>query len=243
MKTNVKILWLWNDAMNRNGSRGNVLALSRRLEWRGIGCEIKTAAVGEKPDLSDCDILYIGAGLPYDNADLLASLGEDAQAIWDYVNSGRVLLAVCEGFELLGKSITLSDGRALPGAAVGPYTTVYSEKRIAGNVIFEYQKSSVVCFENHAGQILLEEGAEALGKVTYGQGNNTKDDGFGLRHRNFFGAPAYALLPNNPAMTDAVLLAVMRRYDPKAQLAPLNDSFETLAHDVLCAKIRQEGEK
>ena len=243
MKTNVKILWLWNDAMNRNGSQGNVLALSRRLEWRGIGCEIKTVSVREKPDLSDCDILYLGAGLPYDNADLLSSLAENAQAIRDYVNSGRVLLAVCEGFELLGKSITLSDGRKLPGAAVGPYTTVYGEKRVAGNVIFAYQKSSIVCFENHAGQIFLEEGADPLGMVSHGQGNNAGDDGFGLRHRNFFGAPAYGLLPNNPAMTDAVLLAVMRRYDPKAQLEQLNDSFETLAHDMLCARIRQEGRK
>ena len=243
MKTKVNILWLWNDAMNRNGSQGNVLALSRRLEWRGISCEIKTLPVGEKPDLSDGDILYIGGGLPYDNADLLASLAENAQALRDYVNSGRVLLAVCEGFELLGKSITLADGRTLPGAAVGPYTTVYGEKRVAGNVIFEYQKSSVVCFENHAGQIYLEEGADPLGKVSYGQGNNTRDDGFGLRHRNFFGAPAYGLLPNNPAMADAVLLAVMRREDPKARLEPLNDSFETLAHDVLCARIRQEGRK
>ena len=243
MKKNVKIVWLWNDAMNRNGSQGNVLSLCRRLEWRGVGCEIQTVAVGQRLDLSDCDILYVGAGLPYDNADLLSSLEENAQTIRDYVNSGRVLLAVCEGFELLGKSITLSDGRKLRGAAAGPFATMYTEKRVAGNLIFEFQKNNIVCFENHAGQIMLEEGADALGKVSYGQGNNTKDDSFGLRYRNFFGAPAYALLPNNPTLTDAILLAVMRRDDPKAQMEPLNDSFETLARDLLCARIKQEGKK
>ncbi len=243
MKNNVKIVWLWNDAMNRNGSQGNVLALSRRLEWRGISCRIQTVAVGEGISLDDCDILYIGAGLPYDNPALLTSLEENTPLIKDYVNRGKVLLAVCEGFELLGKSITLADGRKLRGAGIGPYTTVYSEKRVAGNLSFEFQKSSVLCFENHAGEIFPEEGADVLGKVTIGQGNNRKDEGFGLWYKNFFGAPAYALLPNNPVLTDAILLAVMRREDPKATLEALNDSFETLAHDQLLARLKQEGKK
>lgn len=243
MKKTVNLCWLWNDAMNRNGSQGNVLSLRRRLEWRGMNCRVKTVSVGEKLDLSDCDILYLGAGLPYDNEELLAALEENAQEIRNYVNSGKTLLAICEGFELLGKSITLADGRRLKGAAVGPYSTVYGEKRVAGNLIFEYQKSSVVCFENHASQILLEEGADPLGKVTYGQGNNTKDDSFGLRYRNFFGAPAYALLPNNPALADAILLAVLRKENPKAQLDSLNDSFETLSHDLLCARLKQGGKE
>lgn len=243
MKKTVNLVRLWNDAMNRNGSQGNALALRRRLEWRGMECRVQSVALGEKLDLSDCDILYLGAGLPYDNAAFLSALDENAQALRDYVNSGRTLLAVCEGFELLGKSITLADGKRIKGAAVGPYSTVYGEKRVTGNVVFEYQKSSIVCFENHASQILLEEGADPLGKVTFGQGNNTKDEGFGLRYRNFFGAPAYALLPNNPALTDAVLLSVLRRDDPKAQLSSLNDSFETLAHDLLSARLKQGEEK
>lgn len=241
MKKTVKLVWLWNDAMDRSGSRGNVLALRRRLEWRDMECRVETVSVGETLDLRDCDLLYLGAGLPYDNGALMTALEENAQTIRDYVNSGRTLLAVCEGFELLGRSITLSDGRTLQGAAAGPYRSVYGEKRVAGNLIFEYQQSSVVCFENHASQILLEDGADPLGKVMIGQGNKPKDDGFGLRFRNFFGAPAYALLPNNPALTDAVLLSVLRREDPKAQLSPLNDSFETLAHDLLCARLQQGG--
>ncbi len=243
MKKCIDLLWLWNDAMNRNGSQGNVLALSRRLEWRGIECRIRTVAVGETLSTADCDILYIGAGLPYENPDLLASLEENAQTIRNYVSNGKVLLAVCEGFELLGKSITLPDGSKRRGAAAGPFTTVYGEKRLTGDLLFEFGKSSVVCFENHAGLIYTEEGAETLGTLTAGHGNNGKDKGVGLRYRNFFGCSAYSLLPNNPALTDAILLAALRREDPKAQLAELNDSFEILAHDSLCAKLKKQEEK
>lgn len=243
MKKNVNLVWLWNDAMNRNGSQGNVLALSRRLEWRGISCHIRPVPVGTPLNLSDCDILYIGAGQPYENQVLLDELSQNAGIIQDYVNSGRVLLAVCEGFELMGKTITLSDQRKITGAAVAPFSTVYGEKRMTGNMLFSFQNTQVACFENHAGLIHLEEGAEALGTLTVGIGNTGKDKGVGLRHRNLFGCSAYNLLPNNPALCDAILLALFRRDDPKAELGTLNDSFEVLAHDTLCAKLKQEEKK
>lgn len=243
MKKNVKIVWLWKDAMNRNGSQGNVLALRRRMEWRGISCSVESVPVGAKLDLSGCDILYLGAGLPYDNEALLSSLAENASDIRAFMNKGKTILAVCEGFELLGKSITLPDGRKLSGAFVGPYDTVYSNTRVAGNLVFEFGKSTVVCFENHSGVIYLEDGADPLGKVTLGQGNNTKDDGVGLRLRNFFGCPAYALLPNNPALTDAIILSVLRKEDPKATLSELNDSFETLAHNILSTRLKAGQKK
>lgn len=241
MKKNLKIVWLWNDAMNRNGSQGNILALSRRLEWRGIGCEIVTVPVGTEPELSDCDILYLGAGLPYENAPLLSALNTTAPKIREYIGRGGVMLAVCEGLELMGRSITLPDGRILPGAAAAPLKTVYGEKRVAGNLLFEFGKTTVAAFENHAGCIELEEAAEGLGKLLAGQGNKAGDERVGIRYRNFFGAHAYSLLPCNVALCDAILLAALRREDEKAVLTDLNDSFETLAHELTVSKIRQES--
>ena len=75
------IVHLWKDAMNRNGSAGNLLCLRRRLEWRDIAVTVREVAVGEAVELSDCDLLYLGAGVPYENPSLLSALAEAAPAL------------------------------------------------------------------------------------------------------------------------------------------------------------------
>ena len=47
MKT-LKICHLYPDVLNLYGDRGNVTAIKKRLEWRGIGCEIVNANIGDK---------------------------------------------------------------------------------------------------------------------------------------------------------------------------------------------------
>mgnify|MGYP002545768938 FL=1 len=92
----------------------------------------------------------------------------------------------------------------------------------------------VVGFENHAGRTHLREGAQALGTVVKGFGNNGEDGTEGLRYRNVIATYSHGpLLPKNPRVADALIeLALQRRY-PGAQLSHLDDTLEDAAHDTM----------
>ena len=237
----LNIVQLWPDAMNRNGSQGNLLCLRRRLEWRDFGVSVRSVALGEPLDLTDCDLLYLGAGTPYENPALHEAVRAAAPVLRAYVERGGVFLAVCEGFELMGERVLLPDGTEIEGAGVGGFSTAYAKKRITGNLTFRHGELTVAAFENHASYIVLQAGQEPLGTVLTGQGNNDLDDTVGLRYKNFFGCSAYSLLPLNPALADEILSAALEVKYGSAELAPLDDSFEDRAREKLLRRMNREA--
>src|SRR5438477_7628823 len=58
----LRIAHLYADEMNIYGDRGNILALSKRAEWRGIPVEVRTIDRGPAPDLSEIDLIFWGGG-------------------------------------------------------------------------------------------------------------------------------------------------------------------------------------
>src|SRR5438270_691331 len=56
----LRIAHLYADEMNIYGDRGNILALSKRAEWRGIPVEVRTIERGPAPDLSEIDLIFWG---------------------------------------------------------------------------------------------------------------------------------------------------------------------------------------
>ncbi|HCW51666.1 MAG TPA: glutamine amidotransferase, partial [Clostridiales bacterium] len=48
--------------MNLYGDRGNVIALRRRAEWRGIEVGLTAVGLGEAVDFTAFDILFMGGG-------------------------------------------------------------------------------------------------------------------------------------------------------------------------------------
>ena len=116
--------------------------------------------------------------------------------------------------------------------------TEAGDTRLIGNIVFTADAIEgspvVVGFENHAGRTHLREGAQALGTVVKGFGNNGEDGTEGLRYRNVIATYSHGpLLPKNPRVADALIeLALQRRY-PGAQLSHLDDVLEDAAHDTM----------
>ena len=54
------VLHLYPELLNLYGDSGNILVLRRRMEWRGIGCDVDEVHVGDTPSLSRADIVFIG---------------------------------------------------------------------------------------------------------------------------------------------------------------------------------------
>jgi CobQ-like glutamine amidotransferase family enzyme len=234
----LRLLALYPEQMNIYADRGNILFLQRRCEWRGIGFSYAAAGPGEGFDPGDHDLIYIGGGQDRDQ-ELVAEdmLRGKREALASAVDDGAVLLAVCGGYQLLGHSYQLGE-RTIAGLGLADLETVRHEgPRLIGNVSIEADLGDgpevLAGFENHGGRTHLGEGAEPLGRVLHGHGNNGSDGFEGIRRANMIGTYLHGpLLPKNAALADRITaLAIERRTGTRPELEPLEDGLETAAHE------------
>jgi hypothetical protein len=233
----LRVLALYPDQMNIYADRGNIVFLQRRCEWRGIGFAHAGAGTGESVDPAAHDLFYIGGGQDRDQRMVAADMVETKrEALGSAVGDGAVVLAVCGGYQLLGHSYQLGEER-LPGLGIADLETVREPgDRLVGNVAIEVDLGEgprlLAGFENHGGRTYLGDGAQPLGKVIEGFGNNGKDGFEGVHRANLFGTYLHGpLLPKNAWLADHLIaLALERRYGAKPDLEPLNDTLEAAAH-------------
>jgi len=234
----LRLLALYPDQMNIYADRGNILFLRHRCEWRGISFSYAAAGSGERVDPDAHDLIYIGGGQDRDQrmvaADMVASKRDGLAAA---VDDGALLLAVCGGYQLLGHSYQLGEER-IPGLGLADLETVREPgPRLIGNVAIEADLGTgpqlIAGFENHGGRTFLGDGAQPLGRVVKGFGNNGRDGLEGVRRGNLIGTYLHGpLLPKNAWLADRLIqLALARREGSEPELEPLDDSFETAAHE------------
>jgi CobQ-like glutamine amidotransferase family enzyme len=234
---------LYPELLNIYGDRGNILALARRAEWRGVGrVDVRPVAAGQPLDPSELDILCIGGGEDRKQALAARDLQRHAGRLREAVEDGLVVLAVCGGYQLLGAYYQPGEGERLPGAGILDAHTVAApgRPRLIGNAVVESELGTIVGFENHGGRTYLGPGARPLGRVLVGGGNNGEDRGEGAVYRNCVGTYLHgSLLPKNPAFCDALLRwALARRHGP-VDLPALDDELEERAHAAAGRRARE----
>src|ERR1700760_2273873 len=113
--------------MNIYADRGNLIMLERRCAWRGIGFELRSAGLQEPLDPEAADIYYIGGGQDRDQKLCAYDLAERKRdGVHAAAARGAVILAVCGGFQLLGRSYELGS-ETLPGVGLVNLHTVRAE--------------------------------------------------------------------------------------------------------------------
>lgn len=252
---NLVIGYLYSDLMNIYGDTGNIIALQKRAQWRGIEVDIKHISVGDKLKTNDVDIYFFGGG--QDQAqeivakDLAVSKGK---IIKEEIERGVPLLAICGGYQLLGEYYQPHDKPKLKGISLFPAYTVASFDRMIGNIVVRVQgigyshkntkpqplnpKPYLVGFENHSGKTYLQKDAQPLGKIIKGFGNNGEDKTEGCVYKNAIGCYMHgSLLPKNPQLADWLLQKALEiKYKKEIQLEPLDDTLENLAHNTAISK-------
>lgn len=230
------------DLLNLYGDGGNVRILEQRLRWRGIPVEVRRIQHGEAVDFSQVDLVFMGGGP--DREQKLAS--EQLLAMRDelavYVEGDGPLLAICGGYQILGRQWLWGD-ELVPGLGLIDMETRRpgtSADRLIDNMVLESPLAThpVVGYENHAGRTYLGGGVEGFGRVvsSCGHGNNDDDRVEGARYKNVVGTYSHGpLLSKNPEVADWLLdRALERRAErtgtPAADLAPLDDSAELAAN-------------
>jgi len=235
MKLN--ICHLYPDVMNLSGDRGNVLCMEKRLQWRGMECSLIKVGVGDPFLADEYDLVFIGNGQAFEQRTLLDELaGEKAKQIKAAIEDGMPVLAICGGYQLLGKTYENAEGQVLEGiGALNVYTKCTGE-RLVGDYLISCQDpcTTVVGFENHNGKTWLLDGVEPLGCAEKGHGNNGEDGTEGARYKNVFASYAHGcLLPKNPVLCDHILKIALERKYGQIDLPVLDDVYENAAHDYM----------
>lgn len=242
----LNIYHLYPDVLNLYGDRGNVLCMQRRLEWRGMQANIVNVPIGAKLDAKNCDLIFIGGGQDFEQEVLLEDLhrGKDEE-IRRAVADGTVVLAICGGYQMLGKYYQTYTGERLDYIGAVDFYTVGEKERLIGNYAFDTEFGPVIGFENHSGRTYLGKGVAPLGKMVSGYGNNGRDGTEGVHYKNTFCTYSHGpVLPKNPALADKLIETAMRRRDPSFVLTPLDDSAEDFARDqVERLYIHQQSDK
>ena len=239
----LKICHMYPDVLNLYGDGGNVICMRQRLQWRGIEASVTRLPIGSNLPLSGFDLVFIGGGQDFEQQVLLEDLhrGKDRE-IKAAIEDGLPFLTICGGYQMLGSYYETYDGQRCDFIGALDLYTVGAVQRMIGNYKFQCEESAggsiVVGFENHSGKTWLGSGVEPLGKVLSGFGNNGKDGTEGAHYKNVFGTYSHGpLLPKNPAFCDLLLQTALERKYGKAELAPLDDSAELLAHDEMCRRL------
>jgi lipid II isoglutaminyl synthase (glutamine-hydrolysing) len=213
------------DLLGTYGDGGNGTILAARAQWRGLPVALVHAR-SDRPLPRTGDIYCLGGGEdgPQVHAAELLGAGDLAAA----VAGGAAVLAVCAGYQVVGRSFPDGRGQMCAGVGLLDVTTVRAERpRSVGELVSTPEPGTGLVapftgFENHAAVTRLGPGVTPLGRVTRGVGNGdgARTDGAvaGRVVGTYMHGPALA---RNPALADFVLGLVV-----DTSLAPLDDEEE-----------------
>ncbi|SHK37497.1 hypothetical protein SAMN02745163_03704 [Clostridium cavendishii DSM 21758] len=232
----LNICHLYPDLLNVYGDMGNILILKHRAEKRNIKVNIINVSIGDEFKPALYDIVFFGGGQDYEQSIVSPDLiGTKRDAIKQYIEESKVFLAICGGYQLLGKYYTTPTGEKLDGLDI---LNIYSEggqKRFIGNTVIHNEdfNETYVGFENHAGRTYIND-LKPLGKCINGFGNNGEDGYEGCIYKNTFGSYFHgSLLSKNPELADRLLILALKNKYAIEKLEPLNDDFELKAKEAI----------
>jgi lipid II isoglutaminyl synthase (glutamine-hydrolysing) len=239
---------LYPEYLNIYADRGNIAVLERRTAWRDIELDYRTIGLRDRVDPAQHDLYYVGGGQDREQALIAPDLAAKGPALKEAVAAGAAFLAVCGGYQLLGHFYRDRSGAELPGIGLLPHHTVAGDRRMIGDVLLECELDpgeprTLAGFENHAGRTHLDEGADPLGRVVAGFGNNGQDGFEGCRVAGAVGTYLHGpLLPRNPWLADWLIgRALARRLGEVPRLEPLPDDLEGSAQVVSAERARDRG--
>ena len=229
---------LYPDYLNIYADRGNIAVLTERARLRGH--ELVVVPIGLETEVpAGIDLFYVGGGQDREQALVSHDLVRKGDALRAAVEAGAAFLAVCGGYQLLGRFYRGRDGADLPGIGLLPLHTVAGERRMIGDVLLscDWAAATLAGFENHAGRTYLDAGAEPLGRVLAGFGNDGQSGFEGCRQGRVYGTYLHGpLLPRNPWFADLLLGEALG-----VELEPLPDELEAEAHAVSAERARSRG--
>lgn len=209
----ITLLHLYPRELGINGDVGNVMALARRAEWRGMPLRVHNHEIGSPlPDA--VHLVHIGSG-PVSAQELVREdLYSIAPRLREWAAAGVPFLAIAGGWQLLGRELTALDGSLSIGAGIFPSSAVLTTRRAVGEVA---ASGDIAGFENHGAVTTLLDGALPLATTLHGRGNAAgagpaKGAAEGVIAGASIGTNLHGpFLPMNPSWADRLLASAAAR--------------------------------
>lgn len=244
----LKIGWLYPDLMSTYGDRGNIITLTKRLEWRKIESAVVPISINDdKKLLEKVDLIFMGGAQDKEQTIVSSDFQKGkSQTLSHLIENGVPGLYICGAYQFLGKYYREADGTEIKGLGILDLFTENpgNQPRLIGNTLISVDflknnEQTLVGFENHGGRTYLGKNLLSLGKVIKGYGNNGTDQSEGAIYKNTFGSYFHGpILPKNPVFADHLLkLALQEKYKEEVNLSPLDDDIENQAHKAIVSKL------
>lgn len=217
----LRICHLYGNLMNTYGDNGNLLMLQHRA--KKLGYEVETTLISLEEDFNpeEFDIVMFGGGQDYEQTVVAKDLQNKKDTLIEFIEDDGVVVAICGGFQLLGRYYVNASGERLNGiSAIDVCTNGQFPNRLIGDVeIFNEEfGETYLGYENHIGRTYLGKNMKPLGKVVKGYGNNEEDHAEGCHYKNVFCSYFHGpILVRNQHLTDRIIqTAAQRRLEKNA---------------------------
>ena len=182
MKYSLKLAHLYGDLLNTYGDIGNILTLKYYAKQMDVQLEVDVISLNTPFKANEYDMFFFGGGQDYEQMIVSEDIQHKKQELTDFIEDGGPGLAICGGYQLLGKYYIGADGQKISGISALPhYTNSQDNNRFIGDITIKNEQSGDTYhgFENHNGVTYLGKNEKALGTVINGHGNNGEDGGEG----------------------------------------------------------------
>lgn len=211
----IKILNLYNEALDLNGDTMNVTAFTNRLSEMGIDFELCSAGVGEQADFSAFDAVFVCHGKPHNVSAVSKDFAGRREAFIEAVDAGVSMLFSGSANMLLGKSFEMLDGKTYYGIGLFDFCCREFDGMYVSDAILEpsfnseqkmfgtYYRCESTTFGNDRPNLFK------VSKNLGGEGSVGNEEGF--RRGNLFATWALGpILARNPVMLQELLKLVLK---------------------------------
>jgi CobQ-like glutamine amidotransferase family enzyme len=239
----VKFLHLFPSQLGLNGEAGNLDVLVSRLKWAGIDSQRETFE-GRGSIGSGYDAVFIGSGTIAGALEALELMESQVTKLQEFAESRIPFLALGLGWEILGESMELPDGRTVAGAGVFPSRSQrVTDRASAESYGFDKVGNLTTGYANHSSEIEILNDAQPLITLEAGFGNSSRQSAKqradeGLLYQNLMAARLNGpLLALNPHLADQFLAMVSENsgfgYEQISVEARTADGFASRAREEL----------
>lgn len=227
--------------MSLYGEYANLVILQRMAQ--ALGHEVEVVA-GEHPDLSGAHLIYMGCGTERAQKFALDVLRPQVEGLKAALDRGAVVLFTGNAMEVLGQSITDTQGKVWQGLGLAEFTTIETRQRTPHDVIANTPpgQSPVVGFMNKC-SLTAGVSTPLFESLEMGFGNDCQRGPEGYVKGNLMATHLTGpVLVKNPQLAHRVLSMVL-----SAAGAPVPETLPVLPHqqeafDVTLRELRSKGE-
>lgn len=222
-KYQLQLAHLYGNLLNTYSDVGNIIALRYYAQQMDTTIATKVISIDDDFAPDQFDLVLFGGGQDYEQSVVARDLPNKRAGLATFIDDDKPLLAICGGYQLLGRYYIDAQGKKIPGLGLlDHYTLNQDHHRFIGDITIKNPENGEEYhgFENHSGRTFLGTSERPLGTVISGNGNNGEDGTEGAIYKevycSYFHGP---ILTRNGAIAKHLLLTALHNKYPAADLS------------------------